>query len=103
MPKGFSSKKGGYPAKNSKSRIPNAHQSLSNPWPFDWMISGHRYSGVPHSVHVLSLTTLAKPKSVILMWPPLSSSRFSGLLQVTRQVSTKPQHTKQDMLPKKKD
>ena len=29
------------------------------------MISGARYSGVPHRVHVLPLTRLAKPKSVI--------------------------------------
>ena len=28
------------------------------------IISGARYSGVPHSVHVLPLTLLAKPKSV---------------------------------------
>ena len=28
------------------------------------MISGARYSGVPHNVHVLPLTLLAKPKSV---------------------------------------
>ena len=28
------------------------------------MISGARYSGVPHNVHVLPLTRLAKPKSV---------------------------------------
>lgn len=29
------------------------------------MISGAKYSGVPHKVHVLPLTRLAKPKSVI--------------------------------------
>ena len=28
------------------------------------MISGERYSGVPHSVHVLPFTLLANPKSV---------------------------------------
>lgn len=28
------------------------------------MISGAKYSGVPHRVHVLPLTLLAKPKSV---------------------------------------
>ena len=30
-----------------------------------WMISGAKYSGVPHSVQVLSSTLFAKPKSVI--------------------------------------
>ena len=33
---------------------------------FDRMISGAKYSGVPHSVHVRPLTFLAKPKSVTL-------------------------------------
>lgn len=33
-------------------RIPNAHQSTSFPWPRPWMISGARYSGVPHNVYV---------------------------------------------------
>lgn len=32
------------------------------------MISGARYSGVPHNVQVLPLTLLAKPKSVTLRW-----------------------------------
>lgn len=32
------------------------------------MISGARYSGVPHNVQVLPLTRLAKPKSVT--WKP---------------------------------
>ena len=31
----------------------------------DWIISGARYSGVPHKVHVLSVIFFAKPKSVI--------------------------------------
>lgn len=34
---------------------------------FDKMISGARYSGVPHRVHVRPFTFLAKPKSVTLM------------------------------------
>ena len=38
---------------------------------FTWMISGARYSGVPHNVQVRSDTFLAKPKSVILIWPSL--------------------------------
>ena len=37
-----------------------------------------RYSGVPHRVQVLSVITLAKPKSVILRCPSRSSNRFSG-------------------------
>ena len=32
---------------------------------FERMISGARYSGVPHSVHVRPLILFAKPKSVI--------------------------------------
>ena len=36
---------------------------------FDWMISGARYSGVPHNVHVRSEIFLAKPKSVIMRCP----------------------------------
>jgi hypothetical protein len=34
-------------------RTPRAHQSTALPWPLFRMISGARYSGVPHSVHVL--------------------------------------------------
>ena len=33
--------------------LPKAHQSTALLCPLDWMISGARYSGVPHSVHVL--------------------------------------------------
>ena len=33
---------------------------------FERMISGARYSGVPHRVQVRPLTRLAKPKSVTL-------------------------------------
>ena len=71
-----------------------------------WIISGARYSGVPHNVHVLSVTRLANldlkittvlnqrkemfiqfaltviimanPKSIIFKCPSLSSRRFSG-------------------------
>ena len=32
---------------------------------FDKMISGAKYSGVPHKVQVLPFTRLANPKSVI--------------------------------------
>ena len=44
-------------------RVPRAHQSAPRPCPLLEMISGARYSGVPHSVKVRSRTTLAKPKS----------------------------------------
>ena len=43
----------------------------------DWMISGARYSGVPHRVHVRSLIRLAKPKSVIFKWPSLQGKMGS--------------------------
>lgn len=42
------------------------------------IISGAKYSGVPRSVQVRSSTFFAKPKSVILMCPWRSISRFSG-------------------------
>ena len=42
------------------------------------MISGARYSGVPHSVHVRSVTFFANPKSAILMYPDRVSKMFSG-------------------------
>ena len=42
-------------------------------------ISGATYSGVPQILLVLFLTILDRPKSTILMWPPVSSRRFSGL------------------------
>lgn len=40
-----------------------------NDWPWLWITSGLRYSGVPQSVQVRSTLTssLEKPKSVILM------------------------------------
>lgn len=41
------------------------------------MISGARYSGVPHNVQVLPLTRLAKPKSVT--WNPDSQHEWLGL------------------------
>ena len=44
---------------------PSAHQSTALLYPLLRMISGARYSGVPHSVHVLPFTRFAKPKSVI--------------------------------------
>ena len=34
---------------------PSAHQSTALPCPLLRMISGARYSGVPHSVHVLPI------------------------------------------------
>ena len=80
----------------------------------DCIISGARYSGVPHNVHVLSVitfknkkvpsvvwtwslhkfdlnvrnSTLAKPKSVMTMCPCLSSSKFSGFKSLTRNITT---------------
>jgi len=47
-------------------RMPNAHQSTARLCPLLVMISGARYSGVPHSVHVRSVICLAKPKSTTL-------------------------------------
>ena len=44
-----------------------------------WMISGARYSGVPHTVKVFSdPTRLANPKSAILTCPAAEKSKFSG-------------------------
>jgi len=63
-------------------RIPSAHQSTDFPYPsfVPLIISGARYSGVPQSVKVRSLSSfLANPKSAILIFPSLSISRFSGL------------------------
>eukprot|EP00966_Prymnesium_polylepis_P136929 3163978-Prymnesium_polylepis.1 len=40
-----------------RAAVAALHQSTPLPWPLDWMTSGARYSGVPHSVHVLSSTT----------------------------------------------
>jgi hypothetical protein len=42
-----------YPANISYINIPNAHQSTALLWPLLCIISGARYSGVPHNVHVL--------------------------------------------------
>lgn len=56
-----------------------AHHSTALLYPLLWMISGARYSGVPHNVHVLSVSFFAKPKSVIFRWPSFASSKFSGL------------------------
>ena len=47
--------KGVTPVRHSYERMPLHHQSTSNEWPAFLMISGARYSGVPHSVHVFSL------------------------------------------------
>ena len=40
--------------------------------------SGARYSGVPHSVYVLSVTIFANPKSTSFKYPSASMSKFSG-------------------------
>lgn len=47
----------------------------------DRTTSGARYSGVPQNVFMVAasvMPSLHKPKSVILMWPSLSSIRFSS-------------------------
>ena len=59
-----------------------ANSPLILPVTFDCIISGARYSGVPHRVHVRSWIFLAKPKSVILRWPSRSSNRFSGFMSL---------------------
>ena len=79
-----------------------------------WIISGARYSGVPHNVHVLSVTRLANldlkittvlnqrkemfiqfaltviifanPKSIIFKCPSLSSRRFSGFRSLKKKL-----------------
>lgn len=61
-----------------KKYIPKAHQSTALLWPLLCMISGARYSGVPHNVQVRSVNFFAKPKSVIFKCPSLASSKFSG-------------------------
>ena len=45
-----------YPTSISNMRMPSAHQSTALLWPLFWIISGARYSGVPHRVHVLTNT-----------------------------------------------
>ena len=42
-----------HPTSISYIRMPSAHQSTALLCPLLWMISGARYSGVPHNVHVL--------------------------------------------------
>ena len=79
-----------------------------------WIISGARYSGVPHNVHVLSVTRLANldleittvlnqrkeefiqsyltenifanPKSIIFKCPSLSRRRFSGFRSLKKKL-----------------
>ena len=60
---GSSAQKGGCDTSISKIRMPKAHQSTARLWPLFVMISGAKYSGVPHNVHVLSVICFAKPKS----------------------------------------
>ena len=50
---GRSSRHYPYPTSISYISIPNAHQSTALLCPLLWIISGARYSGVPHKVHVL--------------------------------------------------
>lgn len=52
--------------------------------------SGARYSGVPQKVFMVAasvIPSLHRPKSVILMWPSLSSIRFSNCKTKQRNVS----------------
>ena len=58
--------KGDWPVMSSYSSTPSAHQSTVVVWPARRIVSGARYSGVPHTVKVRSSTTFAKPKSTIL-------------------------------------
>ena len=66
---GVSATKGGSPTSISYSKMPSVHQSTAQLWPWLERISGARYSGVPHSVHVRSLITFAKPKSTSFKYP----------------------------------
>ena len=45
-----------------EEKLPRAHQSTALLWPLDWMISGARYSGVPHKVQVLQVEERKKKK-----------------------------------------
>lgn len=49
-----------YPASISKMRMPKAHQSTALEWPLLVIISGARYSGVPHKVQVLKRKYLSE-------------------------------------------
>ena len=76
----FPSRKGVFPNTSSYIKMPIAHQStfLSYPWPY--MISGAKYSGVPHCVKDYSFETMifARPKSMILRYPLSSIMIFSS-------------------------
>jgi len=53
------------------------------------IISGARYSGVPHSVHVRPLTRLANPKSVIYN-NDMTANCHKGVGRGVRGVRTNP-------------
>ena len=60
---------------------PNDHQSTAWPWPFPYIISGAKYSGVPQNDLALLLSeifSLLSPKSVIFIYPSLFIKTFSG-------------------------
>ena len=60
---------------------PKLHQSTACPCPLPSIISGAKYSGVPQNDLALLLSeifSLLKPKSVILIYPSLFISTFSG-------------------------
>lgn len=61
---------------------PRHHQSTGFPWPYFFITSGAKYSGVPQIDIVGSSAgpiAFDKPKSVSFKYPVLSSKTFSGL------------------------
>lgn len=50
---------------DNAANLPNAHQSTALLWPLDWIISGARYSGVPHSVHVLVGASAKRKRHIV--------------------------------------
>lgn len=73
-----------YPANISNIKIPSAHQSTAFPCPLLCMISGARYSGVPHSVQVLTLRVreYATIFCSIILTDPQSALQIQNLLIV---------------------
>lgn len=71
----------------SRRRAPHGH---SSPGPERCPpTSGARYSGVPQNVFIVAasvIPSLQSPKSVIFMWPSLSSIKFSNCIgrEITR-------------------
>ena len=53
-----------FPFSEYVTELPPFHWNIFQLITLDRIISGAKYSGVPHNVHVLPLTLFAKPKSV---------------------------------------